>query len=54
MENPHLGYIYLNKAAITKLFGSRQPPAPVLKVNNGKYLRAGRRDFDSFAHSHLR
>ena len=41
------------KAAITKLLGSCQLPDPVVKVNNGKYLRAGRQDFDSADHSHL-
>ena len=45
--------IFETKAVITKLFVSRQPPAPILKINNGKYLRVGRRDFDSVAHSHL-
>ena len=41
------------KAAISKLFGSRHPPALILKMENSKFLRAKRQDFGRAAHNHL-
>lgn len=42
-----------HEAAITKLFGVPESSVSVLKIQNGKFLKAGRLSFDCVKHSHL-